>query len=258
MSHLSQAARWRSNPFPQPQSSYFTRLPREIRDLIYHNVLRADTQPVHLFLFFDRSRNYQSNIGAKPKRNGGGFTPELLTKLLKSTNQNQEHHHDDLTYAWMLSCKTMFSESYPLLFFIPAISIHDICTFDSWWITRPAHQLNKIHSLELELATLCNPALSQPQSGNRRSSGQHTWLDNGRWTTLWDTVATMRGLKILRVKLTRLPGAKFSIEMNRSILEPFLDMRGLQEFTVSLMWHVPELLMKEYIGQAPFKLSCTS
>lgn len=68
----------------------------------------------------------------------------------------------------------------------------------------------------------------------------------------------MKGLKILRVKLTKLPGANFSIEMNRSILEPFLHMRVLQEFTVSLMWHVPKLLMAEYIGQAPLELSCTS
>lgn len=167
MSHLSPAAKWRSNPSLQLQSGYITRHPREIRDLIYHNVLSADTQPVHLFLLFDRSRNYyQSIFGTKPKWNAGGVRPGLLTQRLKPTDQIQVHRHNNHTFSWMLSGKTMFNEAFHLLFFIPAILTHDICTFDSWWITRPAHQVNKIHSFELELVTLCNPALSQPQSGN--------------------------------------------------------------------------------------------
>lgn len=122
----------------------------------------------------------------------------------------------------------------------------------------PPHSFNKIHSLHLDIATLCNTALATERRGCRVRHYQRIELDHGRWATLWDTVAAMKGLENLHVKLTKLPHVAFSNETISDILEPFMSWRGLREFSVLLSWELPEQVMKSYIDKAPFDLTCAS
>lgn len=255
----STTAKYHYHPSTQKSSSFFTRLPPEVRDLIYHEVVRAGGRPVHLFLYNDRSHQYRSSLGVKPSWEmniaPSSFTPVPRSGRITGLDRAREHSHHTLT--WLLSCKQLFNEAFHLLYFVPTIWIHDICTFEKWWTTLPPTCFSKIHTLHLEVITLCQTALATTQLGNRHRSSSMV-LDHGRWATLWDIIATMRGLGTLHVKLAKPPHAKFSQETNRGILEPFMAMKGPQIFTVSVTWYLEEQFMKEYQGTAPFDLSCAS
>ena len=261
----SSNAKYQSHPSAQSCSSFFTRLPREIRDLIYNEVIRAGGLPVHLFLYNDRSNHYRSSLGVKPswdrKIASSSFTPiprsTLITGLDRARdNRLEERQSSYYTLTWLLACKQIFNEAFHLLYFVPTIWIHDICTFEKWWTTLPPTCFNKIHSLHLEIVTLCQTVLTTTYRGNWNPYSSMV-LDHGRWATLWDTVATMRGLRNLHVQLTKLPYARFSHETNRDILEPFMAMNGPQSFSVYVAWHLEEQFIKEYQGNAPFDLSCS-
>ena len=260
----SATAKYQSHPSVQSSSIFFSRLPREIRDLIYNEVIRAEDQPVHLFLYNDRSNHYRSSLGVKPnwdmKTVPRSFTPiprsGRVTGIDRAKENNLEKHQSShYTLTWLLSCKQIFSEAFYLLFFVPTIWIHDICTFEKWWTTLPPTSFTKIHSLHLEVVTLCQTVFATTQLGYRGHQSSMV-LDYGRWATLWDTIATMKGLGTLHVKLSKLPHARFSQETNRDILEPFMAMKGPRRFTVSVTWHLEEQFLKEYQENAPFDLSC--
>ena len=260
----STITKYQANLSTQSSSDFFTRLPREIRDLIYHEVIKAEGQSVHLFLYNDPSNHYRSSLGVKPKLETT-IVPSSFTTVLRSGritgldrargNHLKEHQPTRYTLTWLLSCKQIFSEAFHLLYFVPAIWIPDICTFEKWWTTLPPISFNKIHSLHLEVVTLCQTAIATIQLGIRGPYSVMV-LDHGRWATLWDTIATMKGLGTLDVKLSKLPYARFSQQTNRDILEPFMAMTGPRRFTVSVTWHLEEQFMTEYQENAPFDLSC--
>ena len=262
----SATTRYQSHPSAQSSSNFFTRLPREIRDLIYNEVIKAGGLPVHLFLYNDRSNHYRSSLGVKPNWDmrivAKSFNPiprSGITMGLDRARENnvKEHQTGRYSLTWLLSCKQIFNEAFYLLYFVPTIWIHDICTFEKWWTTLPPTSFNKIHSLHLEVVTLCQPAFVTRQFGNRNGHSSMV-LDYGRWATLWDTIATMKGLRTLQVKLSKLPHARFSQETNKDILEPFMAIKRPENFTVSVAWHLEEQFMKTYRGNAPFDLSCAS
>lgn len=260
----SAITKYQSHPSVQSSSHFFIRLPREIRDLVYKEVIRAGGLPVHLFLYYDRSNQYRSSLGVKPDWDLK-LAPRSFTQIPRSgriagldrasENNLKERQSSCYTLTWLLSCKQIFNEAFPLLYFLPSIWIHDICAFEKWWTTLPPTCFSKIHSLHLEVVTLCQTAFTTTQLGNRNHHSSMV-LDYGRWATLWDTIATMKGLRTLHVKLSKLPHARFSQETNRDILEPFMAMKGPQRFTIWVAWLLEEQFMKEYEDSAPFELSC--
>ena len=79
--------------------------------------------------------------------------------------------------------------------------------------------------------------------------------DHGRWTSLVDVVAAIKGLRTLNVRLIRPPSVSFLLEELEEILKPFMRLQSLESFRVHSEWLLGDHLMKVYADTAPFDLT---
>lgn len=266
---ISPKTEWRSKPHPQSQCGFFTRLPREIRDQIYHEVIRSGKQPVRVCRAYDSQKNYRLRLDVKPlRRHETEARPAAQAIQLGVVGlevRGGSYRCNPL--AWVMSCQATYAEAFSLLYFVPTISIPDTCTFDSWCAALPPQALNKVKALQLDWAVPCNteyaadispyPATRRgPRRGHSTVHRAVMVLDTARWITLWDMVAAMKGLRNLQVKLKPLSQKSFNEPETMEILEPLDRMKILQGFSVCVAWHLSDSFMKRHLEKGTYGLTC--
>lgn len=251
--------KWRSNPSSQSQSGFFAHIPREIRDMIYYEVISTQEQPVCIVRVNDSKQNYRTRLDARPvrpklttqERPLGARSLRLGIGLLGAASRCNVN-----PLAWLRTCQIIHGEVFSLLYYVPTISIPDICTFDSWCAALPPHRLNKVKVLHLDLVVPCMPAYVAPTWGYHGTYYHNMVLDEDKWISLWDAVAAIEGLKELQVKLKPLTGKFIDRNESMDILAPFSRLKNPEVLVVSVSWHIPDEIMKGHRQEGMIELTC--
>ena len=259
---ISPNPQWRSNPSSQSQSGFFAKLPREIRDLIYYEVISTQEQPVRIVRVNESKQNYRTRLDARPVRpkfadkerpvGARSLRLGLGKGLLGAISRYSVN-----PLAWLQSCQLIYKEAFSLLYYVPIISIPDACTFDSWCAALP-HRFNKVKVLHLDLVVPCMPAYTASTYGYHGTygHGHHMVLDEDKWIDLWDVVATMKGLEELQVKLKPLTGKFIDRNESNDILAPLNRLKTLERLIISVAWHIPDEVMKGHREEGSYELTC--
>ena len=261
---VSPNTKWRSEPHSQSQSGFFAKLPQEIRDQIYQDVIGSQEQPVRICRAYDSRKNYRLRLDVKPlKRNQTTARPSVRDIQLGIVGLNDHRRSPRCNpLAWLMSCQAIYVEAFSLLYFIPTISINDTCTFEAWGAALPSYSLSKLKTLRLDWVIPCITGYATDithYSGSRyRGTPRHhaLLLDTARWTTLWDTVAAMKGLKNLQVKLKSLAQKSFDEPETLEILEPINRLRKLPDLSVVVAWHLSKKFIEAHHENHTYVLIC--
>ena len=229
--------------------------------MVYYEVISTQEQPARIVRVNDSKQNYRTRLDARPvrprlttqERPLGSRSLRLGIGLLGAASRCNVN-----PLAWLQSCRTMYAEAFSLLYYVPIISILDICTFDSWCAALPPHRLNKVEMLHLDFVVPCMPAYAAPTVGYNRTYGHHMVLDEDKWISLWDAVAAMEGLKELQVKLKPLTGKFVNRDESTEILAPFSRLKTLERLVVSVAWHIPDEIMKGHREEGSYELTCAA
>ena len=227
--------------------------------MIYHEVISTQEQPVCIVRVNDRKQNYRTRLDARPVR------PKLATQERSLGAQSlrlgigligaaPRCNVNPLT--WLQTCQIIYGEAFSLLYYVPIISIPDICTFDFWCAALPPHRLNIVKVLHLDFVVPFMPAYAPPTVGYSRTYGHNMVLDEDKWINLWDTVAAMEGLKELQVKLKPLTGKFIDRNESKDILAPLSRLKNLERLSVSVAWHIPDEVMKGHRAEGSYELTC--
>ena len=244
--------RWQRDLHPQNQSSFFGKLPREIRNMIYHELIRSEKYLIQVTQTYDsESRRMKLRATHRPHKQvtiPRPSAPNPPSGLVGVDILGRVSRRSPL--GWLLSCQAIHVEAFYLLYFVPAILIPDLCIFNTWWDAVPRHDLNKVHTLHLDWIVPCITAFV-PESLRHRM-----FLDQDRWAGIWKTISGMKGLEKIRVNLRAPRSRTFSEMETTEILEPFSRVKSSQGLSIFVTWHLSKLYMKKRIREDSFRLIC--
>ena len=232
--------------FDQTQSPLFSRLPAEVRRLIYIDVFGGENSVVHVVRKYQRlghlrctstcrSRELpysgESCWGSKDETGDWYPTPEKART-------------DDGSVHLLRTCRKIYSEAIDILYQHTTFAFRNFKNQDTLWhfsrtiLPQRLNSIRKMHLtwfLDYKHFLGCNPLT--------------------HWTQTCDILARMTGLQNLQISLDTvgLVLEDIDAERERNVLMPLKTITKTNIFSVRLWWHPfePEELLKD----APFQLS---
>ncbi|KAL4868149.1 hypothetical protein BDV12DRAFT_170147 [Aspergillus spectabilis] len=215
-------------PNPQTTSPFLTKLPLEIRLMIYEYAFGDEV--VHLVQVKDKIRHVRCNqttssldknrrccpiTAARWRANdmSAPSSPQDLKQIQsQSTNMLYPHTHPSLpshlstsSIPLLQTCRTIYAESSPILYKNATFDTDDLATFIAFTLSiSPAH-LAVIKSLAVQWTPVW-----QPMAGEEHKSSIYSHTHNDRlWALFWTRVAALKGLEnmTLSVDLGTISGA---------------------------------------------------
>lgn len=214
---------------PQPKSPLFTRLPAEIRQIIWSHVFGNDT--LHLVQVKDKIRHVRCNVSSNPpseSSSGSGSSPEAeaatsLTHhrhccpttparwriydgrvpghsdrlLYPHTHEHLPHTLSNSNVALLRTCRAINAEAADLLYKNNAFDVDDLYTFIAFAQSLSSYALSSIRKLTVQYMPVWQPLSGQDNKG---SIYAHTHSD-ALWKEFWARVASLPSLKELRLSL---------------------------------------------------------
>ncbi|KAF2727209.1 hypothetical protein EJ04DRAFT_479405 [Polyplosphaeria fusca] len=209
----------------QHQSSFFARLPLELRRMVYEFVI-GESAVVHLTLG-SRARFGHFVCSAGERGEGGECGCRVLVGGRKGLEMG----------GWWMGvlgvCRRMYTEAIPHLYAPHTFSLLHV-THLLYLPTRlPSARLNSIRTLRLRWAIRALPFL------RRGPSRKYAYPeDTVNWQRGWQILARMKGLRDLRVVLVDpTPGRTWEarwLDLEEQLLEPVKEVVGPRWFEVVL------------------------
>lgn len=243
---------------PQETSPLFTRLPPEIREIIWSYVFGADT--LHLVQVKNKIRHVRCPSAPEPSlthhrhccpttparwRVYDGRVPGHSDRLL------YPHTHDLLPsqlgnahVALLRTCKAVYAEAADLLYANSVFDMDDLYTFIAFASSLAPRSLRALRRLTVQWMPVWQPLTGQDHKG---SIYAHTHSD-ALWKEFWARVASLPGLRELRLSLDLgrftgtvtgggtvvVAGQRLPLVLAEPWLVPLLNVRGLEEFELAV------------------------
>ncbi|KAL4999557.1 hypothetical protein BDV10DRAFT_53390 [Aspergillus recurvatus] len=212
------------NPFsethpmnPQSTSSFITKLPLEVRLMIYEYVF--GDQVVHLVQVKDkirhvRCRNTTSSLDknrrccpitpARWRANDLAATAAALSMENASSSMLYPHTHPSLpsnlsnsSTALLRTCRSIYAEASSLLYKNSAFDVDDLTTFIAFSLSISSEHLAAIKKLTIQWTPVW-----QPMAGEEHKSSIYSHTHNDRlWALFWNRVAALTGLEELALSV---------------------------------------------------------
>ncbi|KAI4608038.1 hypothetical protein J4E83_009221 [Alternaria metachromatica] len=171
----------------QGQSDFFTRLPLELRQLVYEHVMGAEI--VHLTLSTKKKRF--GHFLCDSEGDGGR---EYMCRVLVFGKKGARLYPGGPTV--LRACRRMYSEAISYLYRAHTFSLLHITHLLYLPASIPQPRLNSIRTLHLRWAIRALPYMS------RGPSNRVVYRDDtANWEKAWTIIANMQGLRHLRVIL---------------------------------------------------------
>ncbi|CAK45237.1 uncharacterized protein An08g00850 [Aspergillus niger] len=232
----------------QPTSSFFQRLPPEIRLMIYAYVFNdsPNTTPTPN----DSYNKHNHPPRPNPQQNSPPKATDTNSSLYPHTHPSLPLTLSKNTTSPLLTCRAMYLESAPLLYSLTTIDTDDLYTFLSFINTISPHLRKYIKSLMVQYTPIW-----QPMAGQEYPFSVYTHTHNDMlWGGFWDAVARKcPGLERVRLGLDL--GTVFAVNNNigggggmsvtggnmvsfgteEEWVRPLLRVRGLKSFELGVM-----------------------
>ncbi|KAL3459916.1 hypothetical protein BJX64DRAFT_263925 [Aspergillus heterothallicus] len=214
---------------PQSSSAFLTKLPLEIRLMIYEYAF--GDQVVHLVQLKDKVRhvrceNTTSSLDknrrccpstpARWREQEKSTTTTTAATSLKTTAANTSmlypHTHPSLpetlsnsSAALLRTCRTVYAEAAEILYTNSTFDVDDLATFIAFTLSISTQRLRSIKRLAIQWTPVW-----QPMAGEEHKSSIYSHTHNDKlWALFWARVATLSGLEdlTLSIDLGRFAGA---------------------------------------------------
>ena len=231
--------------YSQQYSSFFSRLPIEIRRIIYHEVIVGNTPNFRIL-----QKKYQPRLGHlsyAPRPDRIIFDNSWWGHVGAHNNLCQcctREETDGGLLAPLLTCRQFYSEAIQILYEEPVFEFKDPSTFLAFHTTVLSQRLHKVASLHLTWEIMYGPSLSEPYKDHFGACQRCCRL-----------LSKMSGLRHLTVVIDKCEG-RATGEVSSKVVSGYLQLlhliRHVNEFVVGLAW---ECDLKEYKDErASFKL----
>lgn len=246
---------------PQPTSPLFTRLPPEIRQIIWSHVFGSDT--LHLVQVKNTIRHVRCTCNDAASSSSlthhrhccpttparwriyDGRVPGHSDRLLYP--HTHEHLPDSLSnshVALLRTCRAVHAEAGHLLYRNSTFDVDDLYTFIAFAQSLSPYALASIRRLTVQWMPIWQPLSGQDNKG---SIYAHTHSD-ALWKEFWARVASLPSLKELRLSLDLgrftgsvvgggavvVSGQRLPLTLTEPWLLPLLNVRGLDVFELAV------------------------
>ena len=263
----------RSVPSLQAHSPFFSKLPYDIRRLIYLDLISGSSLQVHLAQESRRvcaircrmpdAAGRHSCLGSAIIQGNflGWLSPSTDCQIRRTSEEGKRRL--GLGVLSMASvCSRIHGEMMSMLYTYPTFILHDTCTLSLWKNVLVPRRLDMVRSLRLELFLF--PTMADPEifnlSKSTASSNHASRLADEMWQKTWNIVADMQGLRKLRVVLNTLTAFctefRQAADMEIEMLQPLCRIRRVEDYEVMIGWK-PENLGEPFNMRAleiPFRL----
>ncbi|KAF3384809.1 hypothetical protein F1880_002109 [Penicillium rolfsii] len=257
----------------QTKSPLFTRLPPEIRAIIWSYVFGNDT--LHLVTVKNKVRHVRCactssesssstkslthhrhccpttlarwrNASPPTTNNTSSSISNVNTLLYPHTNPTLPSSLSSSTPALLRTCRAIYTETSTLLYKNSTFDIDDLYTFIAFTQSLPAHALHSLARLTIQWTPIWTPLAGQD---HKNSIYAHTHSD-ALWLQFWARVASLPSLKEIRFSLdlgsftgTVTPagdvllggsGVRIPLGVGELWTLPLLAVRGLETFEMAV------------------------
>ncbi|KAL2864129.1 uncharacterized protein BJX67DRAFT_362108 [Aspergillus lucknowensis] len=226
--------------YDQSQSSFLTKLPYEIRQIIYRELLAPPGSRLHISTHYKKRTNYLASVCCYESRNN--LLPWNHRCWVRKRDAKGNKKYPDFSphrkrgrvrvYLSILRCcRTVYAESITLLYTVTTFSVRsDSAICDLARVIRP-HRLQMIRSLQFDTCAIVMGIMS-----HITAYSVLYWQFNApaTWKEAWDVIASMTGLQTLHVSLT----AEMAWERGVTIVtipwivEPMKGIRFVRDYQV--------------------------
>ncbi|KAJ5880636.1 uncharacterized protein N7473_011689 [Penicillium subrubescens] len=254
----------------QTKSPLFTRLPPEIRAIIWSYVFGNDT--LHLVTVKNKVRHVRCSSSGSSSSSTKALThhrhccPTTLARWRNSSSPNNtttiNSNDNNLLYphtnphlpstlsssspSLLLTCRAIYTETSTLIYKNSTFDIDDLYTFIAFTQSLPLHALSHIHRLTIQWSPIWTPLSGQD---HKNSIYAHTHSD-ALWLQFWARVASLPSLREIKLSIdlgsftgTVTPsggvvlggsGVRLPLGVGELWTVPLLGVRGLETFEMAV------------------------
>lgn len=239
---------------PQPDCMLFSKLPAEIRLMIYNYVFGDET--VHLVQLKGKIRHVRCHHSSSSLESNRQCCPITPARWRVSDGEIPGHTdrvlypHTHASLPDMLSnsslsllrtCRAIYAEAADIPFRNPVFDVDDLHTFIAFSLSICPQRLQSIKRLTVQWMPVW-----QPMAGEEHKSSIYSHTHNDRlWALFWARIASLGGLEELRLSLDLgrfsgnassglIGGNRLRLSIDQPWVTPMLFVRGLKSFELGI------------------------